>query len=379
MTDLSDNLQTMFRDALDFAWATIRRTIPKVGLKHPLIGREDLTYALCEDEQPDFWVESFWTGQLWLAYVHTKDPYFLEAAQAQRDYYLGRLNRPQTFNHDLGFLYTHSLVAEYKIMGEPVAREGALRAADALTRRYNPAGRFIQAWDSWGGIDNRGRIIIDCMENLALLYWASEQTGDRRYADIADAHAHTNTQHIVRADGSSYHTFFFNPETGAPVGGKTHQGYADESCWSRGQAWGIHGYSVAYRYTGNPEHAATARCLIDYTLPRLPADSVPYYDYRLPDDVPHYRDTSAAAIMAAGMLNLADQIPDGAHYREAAYRILAGLCEHYTTKGHPQAEGLLVQGASHVGGGRADNMLPYGDYYFVEGLLRALGHTDFAW
>jgi unsaturated chondroitin disaccharide hydrolase len=368
--------QTAAAGALDFAWDTIRRTIPRMGTEHPRIGRDDLTYERCAR---DDWVEGFWAGQLWLAYDHTRDPVFLDAAQAQRPYFMERLNRPQSHDHDLGFLYTLSLVADYKITGCQEARDGALRAADSLIARYHPIGRFIRAWNDWPGVNNQGRIIIDCMENLPLLYWASRETGASRYADIANVHAYTNTHYIVRYDGSTYHTYFFDPASGRPQRGATFQGYADESCWSRGQAWGVHGYSVAYRYTGDSLYAATARRLADYALAHLPEDGVPYYDYRLPEDVPHYRDTSAAAILAAGLLNLADVIADGAVYHEAACRLLLRLIEGYTTAGAPAAEGLLREGASHVAAGKASQMLPYGDYFFVEALLRSLGHSAFAW
>lgn len=370
-----------FQSALDQAFQTIRRTIPRMGADRPRIGRDDLTYERCGDND---WVDGFWPGQLWLAYAETQDPVFFDAARAQRPYFAARIDRPDSHSHDLGFLYTHSTVADYKLTGDDTARAISLAAAEALSRRYNPAGRFIQAWNKWTQpngaiIDNRGRIIVDCMENLALLYWAAQESGEARYADIATDHAHTTARYIVREDGSTYHTYFFDPASGAPLRGETHQGYADESCWSRGQAWAIHGFTVTYTYTRLPEFRDMARRLADYAIVRLPEDGVPLWDYRLPDDAPHYRDTSAAAIMAAGLLLLADQVEDGAAYRDTAHRILNGLIAGYTTVDYANAEGLLLHGASHVSAGRADNMLPYGDYFYVEALLRALGRQDFSW
>jgi unsaturated chondroitin disaccharide hydrolase len=369
-----------YSDALTQAFDTIRRTIPRMGTSAPCIGNEDLTYERCAR---DFWVEGFWSGQLWLAFDETQDAVFKEAASAQYPYFFARLDRPETHDHDMGFLYSLSLVAGYELTGDEDTRRGALRAAESLAGRYNPNGRFIRAWNDWGdGTSNRGRIIIDCMENLGLLFWAAEQTGESRYKEIAIAHAHTASDHIVRADGSSYHTFQFDPDTGEPLRGETMQGYTDESCWSRGQSWGIHGFALAHRYTGEARFHDTATKLADYALAHLPDDHVPYWDYQLPDDEIPYRDTSAGAIMAAGLFLLADQLADetqASRYRDAARAILDGLIAGYTTFDHPGAEGLLTQGASHVKSGYANNMLPYGDYFFVEALLRAEGRTAFFW
>ncbi len=373
----------MYSETLAAAFETIRRTIPKMGTDRPAIGRSDLTYDRCGDSH---WVDGFWSGQLWLAYDETQDPVFMEAARAQRPYFAARLDRPESHDHDLGFLYSLSLVADYKLTGDEDARRGALRAAESLTRRFNAKGRFIRAWNDWGdSTANRGRIIIDCMENLGLLFWAAEQTSDVCFKDIAVAHAHTTADHIVRPDGSSYHSFHFDPDTGEPLRGETVQGYADESCWSRGQSWGIHGFALAYNYTGETRFLDTAIQLAGYALARLPDDKVPYWDYMLPQDETPYRDTSAAAIMAAGLFLLADQL-EGTHhaaqahpYRDAAHAILNGLIAGYTTFEHPSAEGLLAQGAGHVKKGHANNMLPYGDYFFVETLLRAKGRTAFFW
>jgi unsaturated chondroitin disaccharide hydrolase len=369
-----------YAETLTQVYEIIRRTIPKMGTDRPRIGRADLTYERCGDAE---WVDGFWSGQLWLAYDETQDTSFADAARAQQPYFFARLDRPESHDHDLGFLYSLSLVAAYKLTGDAAARTGALRAADSLAGRYNPNGRFILAWNDWGdGTDNRGRIIIDCMENLGLLFWASEKSGETHYQEIALAHAHTTADHIVRADGSSYHSFHFDPTTGDPLRGETVQGYADESCWSRGQSWGIHGFAMMCGYTGETRFRDTAVQLTDYALAHLPADNVPLWDYRLPDGETPYRDTSAGAIMAAGLFLLADLLDDetkATHYRASAHAILDGLIAGYTTFHHSHAEGLLTQGASHVAKGYANTMLPYGDYFFIEALLRAQGRTAFFW
>jgi unsaturated chondroitin disaccharide hydrolase len=372
--------QTLFDTALKQAFDTVRRTIPRMGTDRPSIGRDDMTYVRGSNSD---WVASFWSGQLWLPYSETRDPIFMDAALRQRPYFFRRLDCPETHDHDLGFLYTLSLVAEHKLTGDADARRGALQAADSLAGRYNRAGRFIRAWNDWSeDILNQGRIIIDCMENLALLFWASETSGRPHYAEIAVEHARTSAKYLIREDGSSYHSYVFDPDTGQPLRGETVQGYADESCWSRGQSWGIHGFTLAYVYTGDSQFRDLSVRLADYAIPRLPEDGVPYWDYLLPEDAPDYRDSSAGAIMAAGLFLLADQLTDAkqaAHYRDAARKILTGLVEGYTTANYPDAEGLLLQGASHISRGRANNMLPYGDYFYIEALLRAMERTAFFW
>jgi unsaturated chondroitin disaccharide hydrolase len=384
--------QTLISENLAKALQSIQRTIPLMGTGQPKIGLADLTYRRCTDAD---WVNSFWAGQLWLAYAWTGDILFKQAGLAQQPYFAGRLNRPQTLDHDLGFLYSLSTVAEYKLTGNPAARELSLKAADLLITRFNPRGRYLQAWNTSAEHTpeeqeyRRGQMIIDGMENLGLLYWASEQTGKPVYREVAIAHARTAAKYLVRQDGSTYHTYIFNSQTGEVVGGRTAQGFANESNWSRGQGWAIHGFTLAYERTGLPEFLATARHLADYVVRRLSqaADAVPDWDFELPADGPFYKDSSAGAITAAGLLYLAAQLPNGAApdraaselYQALAGRILSSLIQSYTTFALPGAEGLLLHGASHVPEGFTDNMLPYGDYFFVEALLRASGKQDFFW
>lgn len=380
------------QETLDKALQTIRRTIPLMKADQPRIGLDNLTYRRCTDID---WVNSFWDGQLWLAYKYTGDNVFKTAADEQRPYFAGRINRPKTLDHDLGFLYSLSAVAEYKVTGDLEARKLGLKAADLLIARFNTRGHYLQAWNASSEHTSeeqeyrRGQMIIDCMENLGLLYWTTEQTGNPVYRDIAIAHARTAAKYLVRPDGSTYHTYIFNSATGEPIGGRTAQGFADESHWSRGHAWAIHGFTLSYERTGLSEFLDTAIRLADYVVSRLDGreDVVPNWDYELPPEGPFYKDSSAGAITVTGLLYLSDQLQksnsiDSARielYQTLAGRLLSDLIQNYTTFAFPQAEGLLLHGASHVRIGYVDNMLPYGDYFFVEALLRALGHKDFFW
>jgi unsaturated chondroitin disaccharide hydrolase len=375
--------------ALKAALTTIRRTVPRMGSQQPSIGQSDFTYKRCTDDE---WVNGFWSGQLWLAFAYTQDPFFLSAGRQQRPYFTHRLARSETHDHDLGFLYSLSVVADYKLTGDSHARELGLAAAASLASRFNPKGRFIRAWNDTeqDGTTTEfrrrraGKFIIDCTENLALLCWATNETGEDYYQEIATEHALTSVKYLVRPDGSTYHTYDIDPDTGQPLGGVTLQGYADESCWSRGQGWAIHGFAQTYVYTRLPLFLQTACLVADHTIAQLPPDYVPFWDYRLPPEAPHYRDSSAGAITSAGLFLLADQLETqdslkAEKYREVARLILLALSEFYTTKYISEAEGLLKHGCSFAKIGLSDNMLPYGDYFYMEALLRNLGWRNFFW
>ncbi|GLX67786.1 glycoside hydrolase family 88 protein [Paenibacillus glycanilyticus] len=336
-----------------------------------------------------FWVGGFWTGLLWLAFEATGDAAWAEAARRSRNRFTKRLyEERETTDHDLGFLFSLSSVADYRLTGDQAARQHALDAAEALAERFNPPGNYIQAWNVWTPGDpfseeNRGRIIIDCMYNLPLLFWASEETGDDKYREIAIAQADTCAKTIVRPDRTTFHTYLFDPESGEPLRGKTHQGYADDSCWSRGQTWAIGGYAHAYRYTRKPEYMQLAKELAQVYIDRLEDDLVPMWDFAFAGGQEgEPRDTSAGAIAAASFLEMASLLPEeeGAYYRRLAERIVESLYENYSTKDEPKQEGLLKEATGHKPADSNINVsLIYGDYYFAEAVARLLGETEVYW
>ncbi len=376
----------VFAAALDRAVDKIASLIPVFGLRNPRISAPgSLEYQFCI---PDEWVASFWPGQLWLAYSLTGRPEFRNSASMRRGYFQTVLEHPEWHDHDLGFLFTLSCVAEYKLTGDETARTMALRAADFLAARWRQPLEFVMCWNPMQRDDDAlrvqkpGTLNIDAMQAMALLFWAGEQTGQPSFSRIANMHLETSRKHLVREDFSSFHAFEFNPSTGAPVRGFTHQGFADNSCWSRGQSWAIHGFAQSYLYSGRTIYRDTSASMADYIADKLPEDGVPIWDYNLPADKHPYRDSSAGAVTAAGLYTLAQGFgagEDAAKYTALADRILLGLVETCDVSGEPDAQGLLRNGAAFVDLGRADNMLPYGDYYYVEALMRALGHTEFFW
>jgi unsaturated chondroitin disaccharide hydrolase len=371
------------QQALERCVAKLKATMPVVGLRNPKIGKSDNTWEYCG---PFDWVISFQAGQYWLAAQLSGDPAFVVAAQARRQIFRNVLAHPIACDHDLGFQFSLSCVADWKMTENEAARELALRAAEVLSRRFDLAGGYIRAWNPKPGNPDgsrftAGRIIADTLQNLALLYWASDETGNRAYREIADAHALASMRHLVREDGSSYHTYVFDPASGEALRGETHQGYADESFWSRGQAWMIHGFAQSYLYTGNPLYKETAARLAAKAQQCMGQDSVPAWDFYLPADAKPWRDSSAGAIMAAGLYILASASEGEERQRWTTFadRLIDGLLHSCDLTGEPHAQGMLSHGAAHVRAGVHDTMLPYGDYYFMEALMRSQGHSLFFW
>lgn len=336
----------------------------------------------------DQWTNGFWTGELWLAYECTGDMKFAETALKQTESFRHRIeNQIETDTHDLGFLYSPSCVAAYKLMKDERARETALMAADKLLERFHEKGQFLQAW---GKLDEPGnyRLIIDCLLNLPLLYWASQVTGNPLYAEKARAHVRTALKVLIRPDHSTYHTFYFDPGTGEPLKGVTHQGYSSDSAWSRGQAWGVYGIALSYRYTKDPSYAKLFEEVADYFISHLPENLIPYWDFIFTDKSPEPRDSSAGAIAACGMLEMAKYLPEeqAQYYTGIAKRLMKALYETCAAKSPEESDGQLLHG---VYGRKTpyndcidhgiDECNLWGDYYYLEGLVRLSRDWDSYW
>ena len=323
------------------------------------------------------WTPGFWTGMLWLAYELTGGARYREGAEQQLPSYIDRLDRKIYVNtHDLGFLYSLACVAPWRLTGNAAAKQAALIAADLLMVRYLDSAGIIQSWGDLDDPQQRGRAIVDSLMNMPLLYWASEVSGDGRFAAAASRHATQLHDHMVRPDNTTYHTFYWDPATGAPLGGKTAQGYADDSCWARGQAWAIYGFALNYRYTQDPALLHTAAACADYFLAHLPADHVPYWDLVFTDGSSEERDSSAAAIAVCGLQEIVRWLPDGPQkerYAAAAGTILASLIENYSTCNHPESNALILHGVyGKPQGSGVDEGNLWGDYFYLEALARAI-------
>jgi unsaturated chondroitin disaccharide hydrolase len=361
-------IQTILERALN----QVKSNCSAYGLEFPTRG-----YPAYEIAPNNHWVAGFWPGMLWLAYYATQDPELRSKAEALLPSFAERLGRRVDLSHDLGFLYTLSARAAWLLTGNQQARDTGLWAARELSKRFNPRGNYIQAWGDIGEQPEAGRMIIDCMMNLPLLYWASEETSDNFYREIAHHHATSTLQYLVRQDGSTYHTFFFNPQTGQPIGGKTSQGFADESLWTRGQGWAIYGFALTAQCLDDPHFLETAQKVADRFLSESPPDKTPLWDSRLSPNAPQYIDSSAGAIAACGLLRLA-HLTDHDHYRQQAETLVSTLIAE-CLETDATRPGLLKHGAQHVTQGATDDYLIYGDYFFLEALLTLTGQAPDFW
>ncbi len=326
------------------------------------------------------WTTGFWTGEIWLAYEETGKEKLRRAGEIQVESFLERItSRIDVEHHDMGFLYSPSCVAAWKLTQNEKAKKAALMAADNLMGRFCEKGQFFQAWGPVGAPDNY-RLIIDCLLNMPLLFWASETTGEEKYAEKAKAHIQTAMKYMLRPDCSTYHTYFFEPESGKAVRGVTHQGNRDGSAWARGQAWGIYGSAMAYRYIRSGEYVDIFEKVTSYFLQHLPQNLIPYWDFDFDDGSSEPRDSSSAAIAACGMLEMAKYLPEekSLYYTGMAKRLLLALWKNCAVLSGDESNGLLLHGTyARASAGNpcqnrgVDECNTWGDYYYLEGLIRA--------
>ncbi|MBQ6177412.1 MAG: glycoside hydrolase family 88 protein [Bacteroidales bacterium] len=312
------------------------------------------------------WTMGFWPGILWYAYEASGDAALETAARGYTEA-LDFIARQPAYDHDIGFIMFPSFGNGFRLTGDPAYKEAVLATAERLAALFNPAVGTILSWPrevpNFGGHNT----IMDNMLNLETLFWAAENGGDPAWKDIAVTHADTTMRYNFRPDGTSYHVAVFDAETGAYRYSCTHQGYADDSMWARGQAWGIYGYTMVYRFTREPRFLEFAQKIADVYLARLPEDKVPYWDFCDPEIPNASKDASAAAVVASALLELSTYT-DG-KYRAEAEAMLRSLYENYRAP-----EGcdsfLLHSTGHHPAGKEIDYSIVYADYYFIEALLR---------
>lgn len=326
------------------------------------------------------WNTGFWTGMLWLAYEATGDIKYRERALSHIPSFYKRIDDKVGVNHhDMGFLYVPSCVAAYKLTQNTEAKNAAIKAADHLLTRYIENGGYIQAW---GNVGEQPRFIIDCMNNIPLLYWAHEETGILDYYTKAYSHAISTINNIVRNDASTHHTFYFN-EDGTPDRGETAQGASDDSCWARGQAWIISGLPHSYKYTKEDAMVELFEKVANYYINRLPSDYVPYWDLSFDDTSGEEKDSSSAAIAVCGFLEMIPYIKDETAreiYKGVVDKIMYSLYTNYSTKEIPESNGLLLHAVySKPSGNGVDECNIWGCYYYMEALVRMLKSTKAYW
>jgi unsaturated chondroitin disaccharide hydrolase len=334
-------------------------------------------YNNAETIDISWWTNSFWSGILWLMYQETKQESYRTYAESIEKKMDACLFDFDGLHHDVGFMWLATSVMNYTQTGNQQSRKRGMLAASTLSSRANIRGSYIRAWNNWTATDdNRGRAIIDCMMNVPLLYWASQQTGDERFSYIGKMHADKTMEAFVRPDGSVNHIVDFDPTNGAFINNPAGQGYASGSSWSRGQAWAVNGFAQSYYWTKEERYLDTAKKIAHYILSNLAlTDYIVPCDYRQPKDA-HLLDSSAAAITACGLIDIAKAVPENEQtlYLEGALSILKALdktCAIYDNSD----EALLTNGTSqfHLNQGiwEVENgALIYGDYYYLEAICK---------
>lgn len=330
---------------------------------------------------PHDWCSGFFPGSLWQVYAYTHDDYWRQQAISftwpieEAKWHKG--------THDLGFMMYDSFGKAYELTGERSYKDVVLQSAKTLITRYSPKVKSIRSWDH-----NRDKwqypVIIDNMMNLEMLFRATQLTGDSIYWKVAVNHANTTLKNHFRPDYSSYHVVDYDSQTGDVRMKCTHQGYSDDSFWSRGQAWGLYGYTMSYRFTKDPAYLKQAEGIAGFflNLPNMPEDFVPYWDMKAPEvdglkthvavqGVP--RDASAAAIFASGLYELCNYVSaeKSKQYRAIADKIVTSLNNHYQAAPGTACGFLLLHSTGHLpGNSEIDVPLNYADYYYLEALAR---------
>lgn len=338
-------------------------------------GRLPRTWGDGEDVSSDsrWWTSGFFPGTLWYLYENSRNPEVLEYAKL----FTSRVEREKftTDNHDVGFMLGCSFLNGLRLTGEKEYEEVLQTGAASLSTRYNPQVGLIRSWDH-----NRDKwqypVIIDNMMNLELLLWAAEHSGNERYREISVSHADKTMMHHFRPDFSSYHLVSYDTLTGEPHLKQTWQGSGDESSWSRGQAWGLYGFTSMYRHTKDERYLEQAKNIANYIInhPRLPEDGIPYWDFDAPGIPDTPRDASAAAIIASALIELSGFVDPECvkeYMRVAEIQIRTLSSEAYTAPCGENGNFILMHGTgAYPFGSEIDAPLAFADYYYIEALTR---------
>lgn len=365
--------------ALDYCDAQVHRTLAELkadngSIDYTLMPRnimDSLTTWHCRKATKEEWCGGFWPGILWYDYEATGD----EQIKAEAEKFtssLKFLSETPAFDHDLGFLVFCSYGNGYRLTQNPEYKQVILNTADTLATLFNPRVGTILSWprnvEMFGGHNT----IMDNLINLEMLFWAAKNGGNPYLSDIAIAHADKTMKHQFRPDYTSYHVAVYDTLTGDFIRGCTHQGYADNTMWARGQAWGIYGYTTVYRETKDIRYLDFVQKITDVYLKNLSEDYVPYWDFNDPSIPNAPRDASAAAIVASALLELCDYLPveKATEYRDAAVRMLTSLSSDKYQSGKSRPSFLLHSTGHWPAKSEIDASIIYADYYYIEALLR---------
>ncbi|WP_444104088.1 glycoside hydrolase family 88 protein [Bacteroides sp.] len=365
--------------ALDYCDVQVHRTLEELKGKNGSIDytmmprniMDSLNTWHCRKATKEEWCSGFWPGILWYDYEYTGDERIKEEAE-RFTAPLKFLSETPAFDHDLGFLVFCSYGNGYRLTHNPEYKQVILDTADSLATLFNPRVGTILSWPRNVAMFGGHNTIMDNLMNLEMLFWAAKNGGNPYLADIAVSHADKTMKYQFRPDYTSYHVAVYDTLTGDFIRGCTHQGYADNSMWARGQAWGIYGYTMIYRETKDPRYLDFVQKVADVYIERLPADYVPYWDFGVSDISNSPRDASAAAVVASALLELSTYLlsDKGMNYRRVALETLKNLSsdKYQSRKSKPS---FLLHSTGHwPAKSEIDASIIYADYYYIEALLR---------
>lgn len=346
--------------------------IPYIPSAETRLYEEDLGTS-----DPVWWTNGFWSGMMWQMYHATEKELYKKTAELNEAALDKAFEIYTGLHHDVGFMWLHTAVANFRLTGNERSKARGLHAAHLLAGRYNPRGKYIRSWNR----DRAGWVIIDSMLNIPMLYWAEKEIGDPRFRYIAEDHADKVMNQIVRPDGSVNHIGVFDPTNGELIETPAGQGYASGSSWSRGQAWAIYGFALSYLHTGKTDYLETAKKVAHYFISEVAkTDWIPVVDFRAPQE-PVMIDTSAGMCAACGLLEISKHVDEyeKALYIDAAINILQATEEKYAIW-DTEKDGLIdYSTGSYHEEKWTEVQIIYADYYFVEAILRLLDKDFLIW
>ena len=376
---------------IDATWGKIDKKLAKKAVK----SRNKLPYTTVNGEHDDrsekgvtWWTNGFWGGMMWLMYKETGNEEYRKTAERSEEIMDSALKNYKALHHDVGFMWHLTSGASYRLTGNTASLNRNLFAAASLSSRYNVDGDYIRAWNNGSnapGDPNKGYSIIDCLMNLALLYWASEEIGDDRFKKIAMRHMDMSLRDHIRPDGSINH--IVDHETDK-VGVKQilgGQGYSATSCWSRGLSWAVYGSMISYIHAGKEEYLDAAKRTADYFIENCKKTNyLPLVDFCAPEE-PVYYDSTAGVCAACGMLELAKYVSEeeGKRYTQEAINILKACDEHFCNYEEDE-DALVLMGTERYP--LTENSMKglhipiiYGDFFFVEAMFKLRGNDFLIW
>lgn len=375
---LSENEQKWLEEIWEKTQKKFEGVLGRMNGRIPYIAKNGIYDEDYGEKDIAWWTNGFWSGILWQMYHATgEEVYKINARQIEERLDIS-MEQYEGLYHDVGFMWMHTAVSDYRLTGEHKAYIRGQHAANLLAGRFNILGKFIRAWNE----DKTGWMIIDCLMNLSLLYWASEETKDPRYKAIAMCHADTALDKLMRPDGSCNHIAVLNAVTGEVEDLPGGQGYACGSSWSRGQAWALYGFAISYAHTKEERYLDAAKRAAHYFIANVGVnDYLPLCDFRAPKE-PLYYDSTAGACAICGLLEIAEHVPqlEKELYMRSALKILQAM-EKSFCDWNPETDGLLGMGrvAYHEDKEPYQVSIIYGDYFFLEAVLRFMGKDFFIW